>query len=79
MSDESNLICKTCTKESIFRLVTEDYKPIITQDILYYIGDSTTIYSLIKINPTKPTWTNLYGIDVILKNAVLIGGNGLNG
>jgi hypothetical protein len=79
MSNQTGVICTTCIKKSVFRLVTENYKPIITQDTLYYIGDSTTIYTLVKINPPKPTWTNSYGIEVLLKDAVLIGGNGLNG
>ncbi len=79
MSDESNSICYTCKKESGFRLVTQNYRPIITENALFYIGEKIIIYNLVKINPSKPVWTNQYGIDVLLKNAVLLGGNGLNG
>lgn len=78
MNNNSDLICVTCKKDLSFRLVTEDYRPIITEDEQYYIDDKKIIYELIKIDPPKPTWTDLYGNSVIQYGMVLIGGNGLN-
>ena len=80
MINERDLICVTCRKDLSFRLVTEDYRPIITEDEQYYIDDKIIIYELIKIDPPKPIWTDGYGNSVIQYGTVLIGsGNGLNG
>lgn len=75
MSDE---ICQICEEVVRFRLVTEEYLPIKTENNLYYIGGKYIISSFKKINPPIPTWTDLQGNSVSLYGAVLIGGNGLN-
>ena len=78
MGDHNDLICGTCRTDKSFRLVTEDYRPIITEDEQYYIDDRIIIYELIKIEPPRPTWTSPYGNSVTQYGVVLIGGNGLN-
>lgn len=77
MSDNDK-ICVTCVTDDSFRLVTEDYRPIITEDGKHYIDDTIIIYSLVKIDPPIPVWTDLYGNSVPQYGTVLIGGNGLN-
>jgi hypothetical protein len=74
----NDLICTICVNELPFKLVTEDYKPIITEDNKNYIGDIVIIRELRKIDPPKPIWTNQYGSSIVQHGMVLIGGNGLN-
>lgn len=78
MANEGDLICTTCIKDLSFRLATESYIPIITEDEQFYIDDTIIIYELIKIDPLKPTWSDPYGNSVTQYGMVLLGGNGLN-
>jgi hypothetical protein len=78
-----------------FRILTENFKSIVTENGLYYLVygrplppiSAGTEYFICEIcdgvatqvAPPHPVWTNNQGLDVILMDAVALGGsNGLN-
>ena len=72
-------ICDICINYVAFRLVTEDYKPIKTEDEFYYIQDNITEYNVRQVDAPNPIWTDGSGKSVIQYGAVELGGMfGLN-
>ena len=78
-----------------FRILTQNLKSIVTQNSLYYLvygrplppisaGTEYFICNICdgvatQVAPPHPVWTNNQGLDVILMDAVALGGiNGLN-
>jgi hypothetical protein len=78
-----------------FRILTENFKSIVTENGLYYLvygrplppisaGTEYFICTICdgvatQVAPPHPVWANNQGIDVILLDAVALGGlNGLN-
>ena len=78
MSSSNDQICVRCKETKSFRFVTEDYRPLITENEKNYLGQKIVFCKTIKIDLPKPTWTDLYGNPVLQSGLVLIGGNGLN-
>jgi hypothetical protein len=72
-------ICNICVSYVAFRLVTQDYKPIKTQNELYYIGDNRTEYNVRQVDAPNPIWSDANGNSVTQYGAVELGGMfGLN-
>jgi precorrin isomerase len=71
-------ICVQRKENKSFRIVTEDYKSIITENEENYLVEKLIVHSTVEISLPKPIWTNSNGGEVLQNGAVLIGGNGLN-